>query len=295
MPDWGAIEAAIADATGAAFRARRTAPVGGGCIHSASVLDSGEQRFFVKTNRRELLWLFEAEAAGLEALAATGSVRVPRPLCHGETAAGAFLVLEYLVLRPADGASAANLGARLAELHALPQPCFGFDGDNAIGATPQPNPRTEDWVEFFARHRIGFQLELAARAGRCGAALRRKGETLCGQLGEFFGGYSPAPSLLHGDLWSGNFAALEDGQAVIFDPAVYWGDHETDIAMSELFGGFPKAFYDAYAAAWPLDAGYAGRRTLYNLYHVLNHLNLFGGGYGRQAEGMLDLLLAELG
>ena len=269
--------------------------MGGGCINAATVVESGQARYFVKINRAERLWIFEGEAQGLKALAESSAVTVPTPVCSGISAGDAFLVLQYLSLRPASGASAAALGAKLAALHALPQPCFGFETDNAIGSTPQPNPRCDDWVEFFRRYRLEHQLGLANKAGRGGSALLLKGARLCDRIGGLFAGYAPVPSLLHGDLWSGNYAALADGDPVIFDPAVYWGDREADLAMTELFGGFPRPFYDAYAEAFPLDPGYRVRGTLYKLYHVLNHLNLFGSGYSRQAEDMLDRLLAELG
>ena len=295
MPDWTEIDAAISRAAAQTFRAEKRRAVGGGCIHAATVVASKEARYFVKVNRAEQLWLFEAEARGLKALAETATVTVPAPVCLGVCAGDAFLVLEYLPLRSATGVSAAALGAQLAALHALPQPCFGFDSDNAIGATPQPNPRCQDWVTFFRRHRLEHQLVLARNAGLGGAALAAKGARLCDRLGELFAGHAPGRSLLHGDLWSGNFAALANQQPVVFDPAVYWGDREADLAMTELFGGFPRAFYDAYAEACPLDAGYPLRRTVYNLYHVLNHLNLFGGAYAAKADRMIDQLLAELG
>jgi fructosamine-3-kinase len=125
-------------------------------------------------------------------------------------------------------------------------------------------------------------------------ALRDKGERLTEHLGGFFLDYRPAPCLLHGDLWSGNAGMLPDGTPVVFDPAVHRGDREADLAMSELFGGFPEAFYAAYRAAWPLDPGYETRKTLYNLYHVLNHFNMFGAGYLGQARRMIQKLAAEL-
>lgn len=295
MPHWTEIDAAISSAIGRQFRGANRRNVGGGCINLATVVESGERRFFVKINRAERLWMFQAEASGLTALAETSTVTVPAPVCAGVCAGDAYLVLEHLSIGPSSAATAAALGAQLAALHALRQPCFGFESDNAIGATPQPNPRCEDWAEFFRRHRLEYQLGLANKAGRGGSTLQAKGRELCQRLGGLFAGYAPAPSLLHGDLWSGNFAALENGAPVVFDPAVYWGDREADLAMTELFGGFPRSFYDAYAGAYPLDHGYRARRTLYNLYHVLNHLNLFGSGYARQAESMMDQLLAELG
>ncbi len=295
MPDWTEIDAAISTAVGEPFQGLTHRAVTGGCINAASVVEGTRARYFVKLNRAERLWMFEAEARGLSALAETSSVTVPLPICHGVSEADAFLVLEYLALKPPSNASAAALGHQLAALHMLPQPCFGFESDNAIGATPQPNPRCDDWVEFFRRNRLEHQLALARNAGGSDAALQTKGARLCNRLGELFAGYDPAKSLLHGDLWSGNFAALENGDPVIFDPAVYWGDREADLAMTELFGRFPRAFYGAYASAFPLDPGYPVRRDLYNLYHVLNHLNLFGSGYASQAEDMLDRLLAEIG
>jgi fructosamine-3-kinase len=295
VPDWGEIDAAISRATGREFSAKRRRPVGGGCINAAAVVASGETRYFVKINGAERLWLFDGEIRGLEALSESATVTVPMPICSGVSAGDAFLVLEYFSLGPSSPASAAVFGAQLAALHASPRPCFGFDADNAIGSTPQPNPRCDDWVTFFRRYRLEHQLALAKKTGRGNRALQRKGARLCDRIGGLFSGRTPAPSLLHGDLWSGNFATRTDGAPVVFDPAAYWGDREADLAMTELFRGFPRCFYDAYLHAFPLDPGYPVRAMLYNLYHVLNHLNLFGSGYGRQAEDMLDRLLAELG
>lgn len=163
---------------------------------------------------------------------------------------------------------------------------FGFAQDNFIGTTRQPNARKADWIDFWREQRLGFQLQLAAKDGH-GGQLQSLGEKLLDALPAFFAGYTPLPSLLHGDLWSGNHAFLPDGTPAVFDPAVYYGDRECDLAMTELFGGYPADFYAAYRAAWPLDAGYARRRDLYNL----NHANLFGGGYVRQAEQMMRVLL----
>jgi protein-ribulosamine 3-kinase len=168
---------------------------------------------------------------------------------------------------------------------------YGFAHDNFIGSTPQPNGWANNWVEFLREKRFGFQLQLAKQNGH-GGRLQDLGAALLEKLPAFFDGYTPQPSLLHGDLWGGNHAFLADGTPAIFDPAVYYGDREADIAMTELFGGYAGEFYAAYRAAWPLDDGYAVRRELYNLYHILNHANLFGSGYARQAEGMMQRLLA---
>lgn len=284
----------IARATGRPFTLTATEHVSGGCINTALVLAGREGRYFVKVNRAASLGMFEAEAAGLAELAGAGAVRVPAPLCTGATGNSAFLVLEYLPLRSAPAASLERFGHQLAALHRTTRAQFGWVRDNTIGSTRQPNPPHDDWVGFWRDARLGFQLQLAARHGAPGA-LCRQGERLLDGLTALFASYRPQASLLHGDLWGGNFAATESGEPVIFDPAVYFGDRETDIAMTELFGGFGPRFYAAYREAWPLDSGYETRKLLYNLYHVLNHFNLFGGGYAAQATSMMDRLLAETG
>jgi len=286
-----AISDAIGTATGESFAADTLHPIRGGDINQTFAVSNGECRYFVKTNRAERLPMFEAEAAALHALAETHSVRVPQPVCCGTAAERAFLVLEYLDLR--GGGHAARLGEQLAALHRVPQARFGWVHDNWIGSTPQPNGWHDNWIAFWRDQRIGFQLELAAQNG-IGGALQRDGEVLRAHLDTFFDAYKPVPSLLHGDLWGGNHGFLADGEPVIFDPAVYVGDRECDLAMTELFGGFAPGFYAAYHEAWPLDAGYAVRKTLYNVYHILNHANLFGGGYAAQAARMTAQLLAHI-
>jgi fructosamine-3-kinase len=178
-------------------------------------------------------------------------------------------------------------------MHRQAQPYFGWRRDNTIGSTLQLNSSSDDWLTFWREQRLGFQLKLAANNGY-GGSLQAKGERLCSDMAVFFEHYSPHPSLLHGDLWAGNAAVDKQGRPVVFDPACYYGDREADLAMTELFGGFSPDFYSAYQAEWPLDHGYSLRKTFYNLYHSLNHLNLFGGGYLRQAESMMAQLLAEI-
>jgi protein-ribulosamine 3-kinase len=269
-------------------------PVGGGSINSCYRLEGQGRTYFVKLNRASGLPMFEAERDGLAELAAAGRIRVPRPVCSGQAEGAAFLVMECIRFGRATAGSAARLGRELAGLHRVAGEAFGWWRDNTIGSTPQPNARDDDWVRFWRDQRLGHQLRLAAQHG-LGGALQRQGERLLACLSAFFSAYHPVPSLLHGDLWGGNTAADEEGAPVIFDPAVYYGDREADLAMTELFGGFPEAFYAAYREAWPLDAGYGQRKTLYKLYHVLNHANLFGGGYVRQAERMTEQLLSEVG
>ena len=187
----------------------------------------------------------------------------------------------------------AALGEGLAAMHRHCASEFGWRQDNTIGTTPQLNSYSSDWLQFWSERRLKFQLQLADRNGYQGELLKL-GARLSEACHVLFDNYHPQPSLLHGDLWSGNVAALPDGTPIIFDPAVYFGDRETDIAMTELFGGFNGSFYSAYNDAWPLDKGYQQRKHFYNLYHVLNHLNLFGGGYLRQAEHLMSRLLSEL-
>jgi fructosamine-3-kinase len=282
---------AIAESRGIAFAADALTPVGGGDIHQAYRIGSDAQRYFVKVNRAGCLPMFEAEADALRTLAAMQCVRVPLAVCSGTTAEHAFLVLEPLDLHGTG--DAARLGEQLAQLHRVSQTTFGWTHDNWIGSTPQPNAWQPDWIAFWREQRLGFQFALAARNGY-GGALQRDGNRLMDRLDALFDGHAPTPSLLHGDLWGGNHGYLADGTPVVFDPALYVGDRECDLAMSELFGGFAPDFYAAYRASWPLDPGYATRKTLYNLYHILNHVNLFGGGYVAQATRMTAALLAQL-
>ncbi len=235
--------------------------------------------------------MFAAEAAGHGEIAGTRAVRVPQPICHGVNREASWIVLEHVALGPADSKGMCVLGKNLARLHRATRERYGWDRDNTIGATPQINAWDDDWIAFWRERRLGFQLGLAASKAQDGRLIAN-GERLTEKLPAFFAGYRPLPSLLHGDLWSGNAAMAANGEPVIYDPAVYYGDREADLAMTELFGGFSQPFYDAYRAEYPLDPGYATRKPLYNLYHVLTHFNLFGGGYGAQAERMIEQLLA---
>jgi fructosamine-3-kinase len=291
MPQLSAISEAISRALHQPFHARTQRAVGGGCIHRALVIEDGSRRYFVKMNGEAAAPMFGAEADGLAAIAATGAIRVPAVICSGVERGDAFLVLEHLEMggRP----DPAALGRSLARMHRAAGPRYGWPRDNYIGATPQSNGMYDDWPRFYAERRLRPQLELA-RGNGASRRLHDEGMRLMEHVAAFFAGYHPEPSLLHGDLWGGNASYLADHTPVIFDPAVYWGDREADLAMTELFGGFGAGFYAAYDEAWPRDPGYETRRTLYNLYHVLNHFNLFGGGYGSQAEGMVGWLLAQL-
>lgn len=281
--------AAIREATHRPFALHRASPVGGGSINEAFRLEGAEgARYFLKLNEARHYPMFVTEAAGLDAIAATGTLRVPQPIAYGIAGEQSYLILELLELTARGDAKL--FGEQLAALHRCKGRDFGFSQDNFIGTTMQPNAWKSDWIGFWREQRLGFQLQLAAANGY-GGELQRLGRQLLDALPAFFEDHTPQPSLLHGDLWGGNHAYLPDGTPALFDPAAYYGDRECDIAMTELFGGYPAAFYAAYRAAWPLDTGYATRRDLYNLYHILNHANLFGGGYVQQAGQVMQRLL----
>lgn len=294
MPVSASLVCELESQTGRTLANPRLSSIGGGDINAAYRLQADGVDWFVKLNRASLAAMFAAEAQGLSELAAARQVKVPQVVAHGTDGSQAFLVLDFIPLGPMRGDSPALFGQQLARLHRQPQAYFGWHMDNTIGSTPQLNLRHQDWAGFWQQQRLGKQLQFAADNGY-GGALQSKGRKLLERIPAFFTDYQPQPSLLHGDLWGGNAAADAAGNPVMFDPACYYGDRETDIAMTELFGGFGRDFYAAYQNEYPLDPGYKIRKTLYNLYHILNHLNLFGSGYASQAGGMIDKLLAETG
>ena len=289
MMNWQSLGASLARQLQQPMGDIHAVPIHGGDINQAFRLECGERRFFVKVNRSELLPMFVAEKAGLDAIRDSDTIRVPEVFLTGCEGDLAYIVLEYIEFggRP----DADRFAAALASMHRCFHEQFGFDCDNTIGSTPQHNAFNADWIDFWRRQRLEFQLELARKNGT-GARLIDAGSRLADSLGKFFESYRPRPSLLHGDLWSGNQSADADGNPVIYDPACYYGDHEADLAMMELFGHPGARFFSSYAEHFPIDAGYPERRELYNLYHVLNHANLFGGGYAAQAERMIERLLS---
>lgn len=278
----------VEKATGEAFMADGYEPCHGGCIHQSGIYSDGERRYFVKRNHPAALAMFATEARGLEALREARALRVPKVIGHDVVGGQALLILEALDLGSHPQASSwARLGVGLAKLHLVNSDQHGFGTDNFIGSSPQSNRRHASWAEFFVEERLAPQFQIAASKGIAFAAA---GDCMC-RAREILADHHPEPSLLHGDLWSGNVSFTNGGEPVIFDPAVYYGDRETDLAFTEFFGGFGPEFYAAYCEAWPLDAGYEKRRELYNLYHALNHSNLFGGGYASQAEAMMCSLI----
>jgi len=232
--------------------------------------------------------MFEAEADGLRELRSVDAIRVPEILACGIENGRSFLELERFSFDRPTVETETEFGKRLADLHRHTSDRFGWFRDNTIGPTPQINNWSDDWISFFRTHRLEYQLSLAAINGY-DVDLEHAGRKLADKLPNLFTGYEPVASLLHGDLWSGNWGSV-GGEPVIFDPAVYYGDRESDIAMTMLFGGFGRAFYDAYEKSWPMAPGNEQRLKLYQLYHVLNHLNLFGRSYLAQATNLLGKL-----
>jgi fructosamine-3-kinase len=289
--DWQLLGMEVARQLNLAQGSVAATPQAGGDINRAFRFELGARCFFVKTNRAGLLPMFEAERVGLETISATKTIRVPQVYLAGCQGDRAYIVMEYIEL--GGRADPGQLASALAAMHGCRHRQFGFECDNTIGSTPQCNSYCGDWLEFWRRHRLGYQLQLAERNG-FGAGLIDAGNRLSESLACFFGGYQPFPSLLHGDLWSGNQAADAAGNPVIYDPACYYGDHEADLAMMELFGHPGEAFFARYRDHFPIDSGYRLRRDLYNLYHLLNHANLFGGGYPGQAQAVIERLLAQV-
>lgn len=289
-----AISAQISQVTGESFEITQHRSVGGGSINQTYMVSgqvssqTQERAYFVKLNQASQLAMFEAEAIGLKQMAASQTIRVPQPLTWGIVDRSAYLVLEWLDLGGSNAQSWATMGRNLAAMHRVTSPAgFGWQQNNTIGETPQINTWTRSWVDFFRDHRLGYQFRLANRRG----GHFPQQSQLLDALPDLLADHSPQPALVHGDLWSGNAAVTRAGEPVIFDPAPYFGDREVDIAMSQLFGSFPAPFYQAYQDAYPLDDGFPRRKILYNLYHIINHFNLFGGSYLSQANQMIASLL----
>lgn len=289
------IEDAIRAHIGNGFRLESMTQPEGAPGKNAVVVVGGGQRFFVKFAGIGASDRFLAEADGLQALRDADCCRVPQTIDCGCDDADAWLVLEHLELRPVRTIEEGHLAAEaMASLHAHHAEEFGWHRDNYIGDNPQQNHRSGNWSRFFAHQRLKPQFELASANG-FGGQLTKIGHEIVNRTPAMFLDYHARPSLVHGDLWHGNIAISEGGTVAIYDPAIYFGDHEVDLAMSELFGGLPSAFYAAYRALSPLAEGHAERKTLYNLYHILNHLNLFGRGYLSQATRMAEQLSRALG
>ena len=288
--EWPSITRLITKKTGYLPQALHSTALSGGDINCAWRLNDGQKSCFIKTNQSNCLPMFEAEQMGLEEIKRSQTIRVPEVYGCGIEGDQSYILMEYLELgghiRPE------LLAQQLAAMHLTTQAQFGFQVENTIGSTPQINQLTPNWIEFWQEHRLGFQLDLAKK-NRLDMEMIDRGEVLNGVAGQFFNDYQPIASLLHGDLWRGNQAADSRGNPVIFDPACYYGDHEADLAMMELFGHTGQDFFSIYTEIFPLDDGYPVRRDLYNLYHILNHANLFGAGYPSSARQLIEKLLSQ--
>lgn len=258
--------------------------IGGGDINEAAQVETASEKFFVKWNPHSPPGMFTAEARGLNLLASAGTLKVPQVILSSEMPA--FLALEWLPIeRPKNPTVFADhLGEGLARLHQTTQGKHGLDHDNYIGRLHQSNTPTQSWAAFYRDQRIRVQMGIARQNGRLNPERERLLERLCEKLPGILPDVSP--SLLHGDLWSGNYSGITGDLPVIYDPAVYYGHREVEMAFTELFGGFPGRFYEAYNAAFPLDKGYMERKALYQLYPLLVHLNLFGEGYGSHVDSI---------
>jgi fructosamine-3-kinase len=289
--DWSQLSQVLAARLQRPLAAAQARPLAGGDINRTFRLDCGAERFFVKLNAAAREAMFAAERTGLETIQRSATIRVPAVYLTGSDGKYAYIVMEYIDLGgPLDPE---RLALALAAMHGCMHQRFGFHGDNTIGSSAQVNLWSGDWIEFWREHRLGAQLQLAQRNG-LDRQLIDRGWQLAENLAPLFAGYLPRPSLLHGDLWSGNYSADSSGTPVIYDPACYYGDHEVDLAMMELFGNPGARFFDAYRDHFPIDGSYPARRDFYNLYHLLNHANLFGASYASRARQVIERLLAQL-
>ncbi|HMB89442.1 MAG TPA: fructosamine kinase family protein [Rhodothermales bacterium] len=263
--------------------------LGGGCIAHATRIETAGGPFFLKYGRGEVAETFAVEAVGLGALDEAGSpLVIPEVLTvqpENETCPG-FLLLEWIEPGAKSTAFWQDFGIGLADLHRYTAERCGFEQDNFIGRLPQRNTWERSWIDFYRKHRLEPQVQRARAGGRWQRAWDHSLSDLYHRLPDLLPENPPA-SILHGDLWSGNFLVARSGTAALIDPATYYGHREADLAMTELFGGFADDFYEAYRAAWSLEPGYTERRDIYNLYHLINHLNLFGGGYAGAVASIL--------
>lgn len=288
MNIWQYLEQQISQQTESPFKIQHKQSIFGGDINQAYKLSDEKRCYFVKTNDEAQLPLFEAEIIALKEIQQSCTIQVPKALVCGVYGKQSYLVLEFVGMQEA--ASNVLFGEKLAQLHLYQASRFGFQMDNYIGTTLQTNSWSDDWITFWQQQRLMPQLMLCKQNGYSGQLID-KGLELIEKTPYFFQSYQPKASLLHGDLWSGNYSSTLFGQPIIYDPASYYGDHEVDLAMTELFGHPSHDFYSRYQEIYPLDDGFNERKLFYNVYHILNHANLFGGGYQQQAINSIERLL----
>lgn len=296
MIEASSIEEALRKLYSDAVKIERRKSVGGGCISKTSLITlSNGEVLFLKEDGNSSPGLMRGEALGLEALDSSEGPRVPKVFALGENDEGQFLLIEPIETGKRASDFMSSFGAELAALHAaVRSDRFGFHVDNYIGTTPQKNEWQESWIRFFGERRLRFQIDRAFGMRLADEPLKAGVYRLIESLDRFLVEPDGA-SILHGDLWGGNYMVDRDGRPVLIDPAVYFGHPEADLAMTELFGGFGREFYRAYDEELGIDAGYSERRDLYNLYHMLNHLNLFGRSYLGSVERIVTHYLSRLG
>lgn len=288
---WLNVAQKITEYFGKNFAVRTVTPVSGGDINQAFQITDSDQAFFIKLNRASLVDMFSAELLALERLQQSSTIRVPNAYFVGQNEDKSFILMEYLTF--SSSGSKQQFAIDLAKMHQVNSEQYGWQSDNFIGSSLQYNQYTMYWPEFYAEYRLKPQINWLSQKG-CSKKLTDLIDAVIVNIDGFFVDYQPKVSLLHGDLWSGNYGFLSDGTPIIYDPASYFGDHEADLAMMELFGSPGKDFFTAYHQEFPIDSGYAVRKKLYNLYHILNHANLFGGAYSSQAASMATSLLSAL-
>ncbi|XTZ20502.1 MAG: fructosamine kinase family protein [cyanobacterium endosymbiont of Rhopalodia fuxianensis] len=287
---WTQIAQHISQATQEEFQIKNRRSVNGGCINQCYSLIGDNITYFVKINQASQVKMFAAEALGLKQISNTKTIRVPQVICWGIAEKTSYIVLEWIKFYQGTNQSWEEMGRKLGTMHRHQGAAqFGWKQNNTIGSISQINIWTDSWADFFAEYRVGYQLKLAKR--------REENFSDCTQVvemvRELLADRKPQPSLVHGDLWAGNVAVTQEGEPVILDPAIYYGDHEVDLAMTELFGGFSSRFYRGYNEVFPLEKGYQKRKTIYNLYHILNHFNSFGSGYRSQVDRMIQTILTS--
>ncbi len=266
--------------------------LGGGCINDAQMLKTQSgKKFFIKTNSYLPSDTFIKEAHSLIEIASSNSIKVPEVIAVDND----FILLEFIITGNRIKNFFEKFGRKFAEMHKYYSNDFGFYENNYIGSNPQiniaGNEEKNNWVKFYFNKRLLYQIRLAEKNGYLTHELNKAFLLLENKIESIFDGHIVKPSLLHGDLWGGNYMIDQNGEASLIDPAVYYGDREADLAMTKLFGGFGYEFYQAYNEAYPLDAGYEFRENIYKLYHILNHLNLFGTGYYRQALELIKFYI----
>lgn len=266
--------------------------VGGGCINDAETIFTNNGRsFFLKKNFSTPDDMFFKEANGLKELKKANAIRVPEVILVDKN----FILLEQINSGKKSKSFNEDFGRSFAKLHKFSAEHFGFYEDNYIGSTPQKNIPSEDeknnWIKFYFNKRILFQYKVLESNGYADSAIKKRIALLENKIEKILAGSENIPSLLHGDLWSGNYMIDENGNACLIDPAIYYGNREADLAMTKLFGGFSSTFYNSYQETFPLPDGYGYRENIYKLYHIMNHLNLFGGGYYHQTISLMDYYL----